>query len=84
MAIKKSITTIHGINLNDAYIRVEALRLVNKSSIAFNVCIYADSEKPMVDGRTVECAYDIDGANPLEQAYSYLKELHEFAGALDC
>lgn len=84
MALKKSITTVHGINLADAYIRVDAIRLATKSIIAFNVCIYADPTKPMVDGRPVECAYDITGANPVEQAYEHLKTLPEFSGAVDC
>lgn len=84
MALKKSITTVHGINLADAYIRVEALHLATKSVIAFNACVYADPIKPMVDGRHVECAYALDGANPMEQAYAHLKTLPEFAGAADC
>lgn len=84
MALKKSITTVHGINLADAYIRVEALRLATKSTIAFNVCIYADPAMAMVDGRTVECAYELAGENPLEQAYAHLKTLPDFAGAADC
>lgn len=84
MALKKSITTVHGINLSDAYIRVEALRLATKSTIAFNVCFYADPAKPMVDGRPIECAYNIAGANPLEQAYAHLKTLPDFADAVDC
>ena len=84
MALKKSLTTVHGINLADAYIRVDALRLATKSTIAFNVCIYADPAKPMVDGRAIECAYNIAGANPLEQAYAHLKTMPEFAGAVDC
>jgi hypothetical protein len=51
---------------------------------SFNVCIYADPAKPMVDGRAIECAYNIAGANPLEQAYAHLKTMPEFAGAVDC
>lgn len=84
MALKKSITTIHGINIVDAYIRVDGLRLSSKSTIAFNACVYADSSKPMVDGRQVECAYNINGENPIAQAYAHLKTLPEFADAVDC
>jgi hypothetical protein len=29
-------------------------------------------------------AYDIDGENPVRQAYLHLKTLPEFAGATDC
>jgi hypothetical protein len=29
-------------------------------------------------------AYDIDGDNPIAQAYLHLKTLPEFAGATDC
>lgn len=84
MALKNAFTTVHGINLAGAYIRVEALRLSTKATIAFNVCIYADPTKPMVDGRPVECSYDLEGENPMEQAYAHLKTLPEFADAVDC
>jgi hypothetical protein len=30
------------------------------------------------------CAYDLDGANPIRQAYLHLKTLPEFANATDC
>lgn len=84
MALKKALTTVHGIYLADAYIRIEELRLANKSTIVFNVCIYADKTKPVVDGGVMQCAYDLSGANPLEQAYAHLKTLHEFSDAADC
>ena len=34
--------------------------------------------------KTYSCAYDINGENPIKQAYLYLKTLPEFASATDC
>jgi len=31
-----------------------------------------------------DCAYDINGKNPIAQAYDHAKTLPEFAGAVDC
>ena len=84
MAITKEFTTIHGIELPSAYIRVESVRLVTKSEISFSVCIYADQSKPMVECISAECAYDINGENPIAQAYSHIKTMHEFFDAVDC
>jgi hypothetical protein len=30
------------------------------------------------------CPYDIEGDNPIKQAYEHLKTLPEFEGAIDC
>lgn len=84
MAIKKQITTVHGIILNDAYHRVTALRMVGKVKIAFSLCVYADPEKVSVEEHYFECDYDINGDNPIAQAYAHLKTLPEYADAVDC
>lgn len=84
MAIKKTIDTIYGVTVVDAYIRVSDLRIINKVTLAFNVCAYADSSKSAIQEAQVQCGYDLNGANPLEQAYTHLKTLPEFAGAVDC
>lgn len=84
MAITKKITTAHGIELVNAYIRVEAIRFIEKNKIAFNACIYADPAKQSVDQLPLSCQYYIDAGNPFEQAYDYMKLLPEFAEAVDC
>lgn len=84
MAIQKTLTTVHGAEIKDAYIRVEAIRLVHKTAIEFNLCIYANPSKPMIYGTSVECGYDLLGENPMAQAYQHLKTLPEFSDAIDC
>lgn len=84
MALKKSIDTIYGVTVFDAYIRVSNIRIVNKVTLNFNVCAYADPSKSAIRELQMQCAYDLAGANPLEQAYAHLKTLPEFSGAVDC
>jgi hypothetical protein len=31
-----------------------------------------------------QCAYSLDGKNPIKQAYEYLKTLDNFSSAVDC
>jgi hypothetical protein len=84
MAIKKSVTTVQGFIASDAYHRVEAIRLLGKDKIEFHVRSYLEVSKPFFSDSIVSCAYDIDGENPLKQAYIYLKSTDEFANAQDC
>ncbi len=85
MALKKTSQTAFGIEVADAYHRVEGLKLVGKDQIAFQVRSYKDSSGlPHFADAASGCAYDINGENPIKQAYVYLKTTPEFAGAQDC
>ena len=85
MALKQKISTISGIEVDDAYHRVEQVTLVNKSNIHFAVNAYKDSEnKAYITNKFYSCQYDLAGKNPMAQAYMHLKTLEEFAGAEDC
>jgi hypothetical protein len=84
MALKKTKQTSFGIDVADAYHRVENLRLEGKDKIAFGVRSYANQEKPFFAEQVFSCDYLINGANPIAQAYNHLKTLEEFAGATDC
>lgn len=84
MALKKTITTPHGIEIVDAYHRVEAVRLQGKTQIVFNVYVYADPTKLFIAESIETAPYDLAGGNPFAQAYDHLKTLPEFAGAADC
>lgn len=49
------------------------------------VSFYASAEKGEIAGHaSYEFDYDINGANPIAQAYEHLKTLPEFSGAQDC
>jgi len=83
MALKKTINTKHGIDVNDAYHRVESVQLREKTQLMFAVRSYADPSKQAIDEKIVSCAYNLNGDNPIKQAYEHLKTLPEFAGAAD-
>jgi hypothetical protein len=85
MALSMTTATVHGLTATDAYHRVEHVVIAGKSQIEFTVMSYASAENPMAFGaKTMRCGYDMDGENPVRQAYLHLKTLPEFAGATDC
>jgi hypothetical protein len=84
MALSLTITTVHGIEIQDAYHRVESVNLTTKDSMRFHVRTYVSLDKPFACESVHVATYDIDGENPIRQAYEHLKMLPEFAGATDC
>jgi len=84
MALKKTVASPHGINVNDAYHRVEVVNLLNKNSMSFYTRSYADVNKKCFFEQMIFCDYVLGGANPIAQAYEHLKTMPEFAGATDC
>jgi hypothetical protein len=84
MALQTNITTEAGINVSNAYCRVEKLSFTAKTSIAFNLASYVDQNKTTPFNVTNYLAkYDLEGSNPIKQAYLYLKTLPEYANSLD-
>jgi len=84
MAIKKQVETVHGFSVGDAYHRVENVTILAKEKMAFSVKVYKDVEKQAFSEIGFNCAYDLNGSNPIAQAYNHLKTLSEFTGAMDC
>lgn len=84
MALKKNTTTEHGINLEDAYCRVDNIVINNKTDMSFLVNVYADKTAKQIQTFTFKCSYVFSGNNPIAQAYEHLKTLKEFDGAVDC
>lgn len=91
MALKKSTMTLHGFDAIDAYHRVENVTILEKAELQFNVTSYKNAPSkefpigvPAFAEHQHKCAYDIQGANPIAQAYAHLKTLPEFVGATDC
>lgn len=85
MALKKTVTTEQGFEAVDAYHRVEGVRLNKKTRMFFQVRSYKDSEGlPSFSDVAYESVYELQGQNPIAQAYAHLKTLPEFAGATDC
>lgn len=84
MALRKSLQTPFGIEIHDAYHRVEGVQLISKTEIKFQVRASLDGVKPHFADSAYQCEYDVAGDNPICQAYRHIKTLPEFAGAVDC
>lgn len=84
MALQKTMPTPQGFTATDAYHRVEGVSIVGKTKISFRVRSYKDAaEAVSFSDHGYECDYDLQGVNPISQAYVHLKTLSEFAGAAD-
>ena len=84
MALNKTTTSPQGFEAVNAYHRVQGLCLVTNQNITFQVYAYKDVTFPAFAASNYSCAYDINGENPIKQAYLHLKTLPEFATATDC
>jgi hypothetical protein len=84
MAISKTVMTPHGIEVQNAYHRVEGLTFESKNKLKFQVRASVDGTKSHFLDANYVCDYDIQGDNPIRQAYKHLKTLEEFSGAVDC
>ena len=84
MALQMTMTTPQGFEAVDAYHRVENVSLISKSKIQFSIVSYKDDVTDTSFASDSKSAdYDLDGDNPIKQAYVYLKTLPEFADATD-
>lgn len=83
MAIKNTVETGFGIEVEEAYLRVE-FPFINKDSMSFNLRKYVSKDLPFFSEDMITCDYDIEGSNPYSQAYEYLKTLDEYSDAVDC
>jgi hypothetical protein len=85
MALQKTVLSSFGFEAQGAYHRVEGLQLLTKTQIGFQVRAYKNaSGVPFFAEQQHSCAYDLDGNNPIAQAYEYLKTLSDFENAADC
>jgi hypothetical protein len=83
MALEKTIDTPFGLSVENAYHRVEGV-VLNKISLQFKVRSYVSPKHPAFTETVHICPYDIDGENPIKQAYAHLKTTDQFADAKDC
>jgi hypothetical protein len=81
MALSKTIT-FKGVAIPDAYHRVFGVS-VTKETVSFSLGVHASTDSQMLSSTSYACAYDLNGNNPIQQAYEHLKTLPEFAGAAD-
>ena len=82
MALSKDLE-FNGIQVQNAYVKVENVT-VEKDSMTATVIWRANANSAPLQNKSYSFEYDINGKNPLAQAYDRLKALPEFAGAVDC
>jgi len=83
MALKKDVVSPQGFEVSGAYHKVANVSLAGKTQINFSVQTYVSVDFRNFDEVSYSCSYDLEGSNPIAQAYAYLKSLDEFSGAVD-
>ncbi len=81
MALSKD-TTFKGLSVSGGYFKVTQVR-ATKDSLEYDVSCMANAQSTGLFSETHFCAYDINGENPIKQAYENLKTLPEFSDAED-
>jgi len=85
MALSKTIKTESGITVENAYHRVREVKIQGTNYLHFKVKSFADKSQGRPFSESEHgCDYDLEGDNPLAQAYIYIKTLPEFANSIDC
>lgn len=80
-----------GIEIKDAYVRVSSYS-GNKHSLTYLYSVlvntpeteFVPASQSSVTTLTAIAPVDIEGGNPVKQAYEHLKTLPNMAGAVDC
>lgn len=84
MALKKTITIFGDIEVKNAYLRVENVSIFEKTKLVFSIVGRKTAESQIINSNSYNCQYDIDGENPIKQAYIHAKSLPEYSDAIDC
>ncbi len=71
------------VTTNQLYVKVDTISGNKNLITASVVLIDQESDKP-VAYKQYQFALDLEGSNPIKQAYEYLKTLPEFTDATDC
>ena len=83
MALSKNTVTASNLEIQDAYIKVAKVE-VTKNLMGITISYSKDSDSEAFQKAIYSASYDLDGNNPIAQAYEHLKTLPEFADAVDC
>lgn len=84
MALTKTIQLPTGITVENAYNRVANVSIIGKDRVRFSLTAHVDAGKIAFTSQEFDAPYDMNGANPIAQAYGHLKTLPEFVDAQDC
>ena len=87
MALSKTITLVDNFNesitFNNAYVKVVQAS-ITKETCAATYKILKQVNGQELTHNTVCFSFDLEGPNPIKQAYLHLKTLPEFSNATDC
>lgn len=86
MALSKKITKMDNFGKEvelDCYIKVSEVSATKVESVA-SVAFMDGADGRLYFSDMHKFQIDLQGGNPIEQAYMYLKTLPEFSGATDC
>jgi len=90
MALQKSLTDDTGTTHPEAYIKANSVVInkdIDKWMIDFDIVVFHTVNNKLKRSVSIysryQVEYNLTGDNPLIQAYTYLKTLPEFSGALD-
>lgn len=77
-------TNFKGLTISDAYLRVWNVTIADtKDRMTFGVGVHVNASGERITSTSHEAPYDLAGANPVQQAYDYLKSLPAYADAAD-
>ena len=87
MALSLSPTLIdnfgESVTIQNAYVKVIHV-LATKDILTVFYAIMRSANEQSICTKTVDTALDLEGPNPIKQAYQFLKSLPEFSDATDC
>jgi hypothetical protein len=87
MALQSSLSLLDNfqqtIPFANCYIKVSSV-LSTKEYSTITYSIYQQKDGFLLQQSVINFTLDLDGYNPIKQAYFHLKTLPEFANAIDC
>lgn len=87
MAIEKTVSLTTNFNteaiFENAYINVNNIK-IDKTYATAVFYIFKKKNGQLLNQKVYSFEYDLEGPNPIKQAYLHLKTLPEFANAIDC
>jgi hypothetical protein len=87
MALTKTITLVNNFQefsiFENAYLKVTSFS-GSKETISFNLGAFKEKNGVLLQKQEFVIPHDLEGFNPLKQAYEHLKSLPEFSDAIDC
>lgn len=84
MALKKTVD-FRGLQIMDAYLKIELTTIRSgNQDMEVRLGYWMPDKASQFHAEKFTCPYELNGDNPIAQAYLHLKSLDAFAGAEDC